>query len=106
MPIRGSAESTTMAVAFNEMSTHLRHWRQEAQDRSARLEASNERFSSVTASARDAIIATDLNGAVAFWSRSAGTIFGYSEDEAIGHSRTRFVADSARDPCLSVLTST
>ena len=62
VPIRGSAESMTMAVAFNEMSTHLRHWHQEAQDRSARLEASYERFSSVTESARDAIISTDQDG--------------------------------------------
>jgi nitrogen fixation/metabolism regulation signal transduction histidine kinase len=41
VPIRGSAESTTMAVAFNEMSAHLRHWHQEAQDRLARVEHLN-----------------------------------------------------------------
>jgi PAS domain S-box-containing protein len=105
VPIRGSAEATTMAVAFNEMSTHLRHWHQEAQDRSARLEASNERFSSVTESARDAIISTDRDGVVTFWSRSAGTIFGYAEDEAIGQSLTGFVAESDRDACLAALTS-
>ena len=96
VPVRGSAESTTMAVAFNEMSTHLRHWRQEAQDRSERLQASYERFSSVTESARDAIISTGQDGAIAFWSRSAGTIFGYGEDEALGQSLTRFVAESDR----------
>jgi PAS domain S-box-containing protein len=106
VPIRGSGESTTMAVAFNEMSTHLRHWRQEAHDRSARLEASYERFSSVTESARDAIISTDQDGAVAFWSRSAGTIFGYAEDEAIGQSLARFIAESDRHVCLAALTST
>jgi len=106
VPVRGGAESTTMAVAFNEMSTHLRHWRQEAQDRSARLQASYERFSSVTESARDAIISTDQDGTVAFWSRSAGTIFGYAEEEAIGQSLTRFVAESDRHACLAALAST
>jgi len=105
VPVRGGAESTTMALAFNEMSTHLLHWRQEAHDRSARLEASYERFSSVTESARDAIISTDQDGAIAFWSRSAGTIFGYAEDEAIGQSLARFVAESDRDACLAVMTS-
>jgi PAS domain S-box-containing protein len=105
VPIRGTAESTTMAVAFNEMSAHLRHWHQEAQDRSARLEASYERFSSVTESARDAIISTDQGGAVAFWSRSAGTIFGYSEDQAIGQSLTRFVAQSDWHACLAAMAS-
>jgi PAS domain S-box-containing protein len=106
VPVRGGAESTTMALAFNEMSTHLRHWRQEAQDRSARLEASHKRFSSVTESARDAIISTDHDGTISFWSRSAGTIFGYTEAEAIGQPLTRFVAESDRHACLAALTST
>ncbi|MQA29848.1 MAG: PAS domain S-box protein [Luteitalea sp.] len=105
VPTRGSAESTTMAVAFNEMSTHLRHWHQEAQNRAARLEASYERFSSVTESARDAIISTDQEGVVAFWSRSAATIFGYVENEAIGQSLTQFVARSDQDACLAALMS-
>jgi PAS domain S-box-containing protein len=105
VPVRGSAESTTMAAAFNSMSTHLRHWRQEAQDRSDRLEASNERFFSVTESARDAIVSTDHDGAVVFWSRSAGTIFGYREGEAIGQPLTRFVAESDRGACSAALRS-
>ncbi len=105
VPIRGSAESTTMALAFNEMSTHLRHWHQEAQDRSARLQASYERFAAVTESARDAIISTDQDGRVAFWSRSAGTIFGYDEDEAIGQSLARFVAEPDRQACFAALKS-
>jgi PAS domain S-box-containing protein len=105
VPIRGSAESTTMALAFNQMSTHLRHWHQEAQDRSARLQASYERFAAVTESARDAIIATDQDGRVAFWSRSAGTIFGYGEEEAIGQSLARFVAEPDRRACLAALKS-
>ncbi|MEO8256262.1 MAG: PAS domain S-box protein [Acidobacteriota bacterium] len=105
VPTRGGAESISMAVSFNEMSAHLRHWHQEAQDRSARLAASYERFSSVTESARDAIISTDQHATVVFWSRSAGTIFGYGEDQAIGQSITRFVAESDRQACLTVLTS-
>jgi PAS domain S-box-containing protein len=105
VPIRGSAESISMAAAFNEMTAHLRHWHQEAQDRSARLEASYERFSSVTESARDAIISTDQDAAVVFWNRSAGTIFGYGEDQAIGQSLTRFVAETDRDACLAALKS-
>ena len=105
VPIRGSAESTSMAVAFNEMTAHLRHWHQQAQERSTRLEASYERFSSVTDSARDAIISTDQDTAVVFWSRSAGLIFGYGEDQAIGQPLTRFVAESDRQACLAALTS-
>jgi PAS domain S-box-containing protein len=105
VPVRGSAESISMAVAFNEMTAHLRHWHQEAQDRSARLEASYERFSSVTESARDAIISTDRDATVVFWNRSAGTTFGYGEGQAIGQPLTRFVAESDREACLAALTS-
>jgi PAS domain S-box-containing protein len=105
VPVRGGAESTTMALAFNEMSTHLRHWHQEAQDRSARLQASYERFAAVTESARDGIISTDQAGRVAFWSRSAGTIFGYGEDEALGQPLARFVAQPDRQACLAALQS-
>ena len=46
--------ATTMARAFNAMGTNLHHWYQEAQDNSARLLVSYERFYAVTDSARDA----------------------------------------------------
>src|SRR5262245_41946888 len=55
----GSAEAMSMAAAFNQMSARLRHWYDEAQAKSSHLEASYARFSSVTESARDAIVSTD-----------------------------------------------
>ena len=105
VPVRGSAEATTMAVAFNEMSTGLRHWHEEARDKSERLQNSYNRFFSVTESARDAIIATDQTGAITFWSRSAGTIFGYDEAEALGRPLTRFIAEPDRQAYLEALTA-
>ena len=105
VPIRGSAEATTMAVAFNEMSTGLRHWHEEASDKSERLQNSYNRFFSVTESARDAIIATDQTGAITFWSRSAGMIFGYEEAEALGRPLTRFIAEPDRQAYLEALTA-
>jgi PAS domain S-box-containing protein len=36
--------------------------------------------------ASDAIVRTDLNGAITFWNPEAQRLFGYSEAEAVGHS--------------------
>ena len=74
---RGSAEATTMANAFNDMTRSLR-------DQSERLNASYLRFSTVTQSARDAIISADTHGDITFWNRSAEATFGYTEAEVLG----------------------
>jgi hypothetical protein len=86
---RGSAEATTMANAFNDMTRSLR-------DQSERLKASYLRFSTVTQSARDAIISTDTQGNITFWNRSAEATFGYTEAEVIGRPITTLVAESDR----------
>jgi PAS domain S-box-containing protein len=86
---RGSAEATTMANAFNDMTRSLR-------DQSERLNASYLRFSTVTQSARDAIISTDAQGDITFWNRSAEGTFGYTEEEVIGQPITMLIAESDR----------
>jgi PAS domain S-box-containing protein len=40
----------------------------------------------------DAFIATDANGIVLFWNRSAERIFGYRADEAVGHDLAELIA--------------
>jgi PAS domain S-box-containing protein len=82
VPLRGGAEATMLAKAFNEMTTSLRR--------------SYERFHSVTDSARDAIVSTDPDGRISFWNRSAQTIFGCLEKDALGQSLTAFVAEDDR----------
>ncbi|HET9467245.1 MAG TPA: ATP-binding protein [Vicinamibacterales bacterium] len=89
VPARGSAEATTMANAFNDMTRSLR-------DQSERLKASYLRFSTVTQSARDAIISTDGHGDITFWNRSAESTFGYTESEVIGRPITMLIAESDR----------
>ena len=83
VPTHGSAEATTMATAFNEMTSHLRHWHEQAEERAKRLETSCERFQSVTESARDGIVSTNAQGSITFWNRSAAAIFGYDEARAL-----------------------
>ena len=89
LPARGSAEATTMAMAFNDMTRSLR-------DQAERLKASYQRFSTVTQSARDAIVSTDEDGRITFWNRSAEATFGYPESEALGKPVTMLIAESHR----------
>jgi len=48
------------------------------------LQESEEKFRTISSSARDAIIMIDDKGTVLFWNKAAETIFGYSAREIIG----------------------
>jgi PAS domain S-box-containing protein len=96
-PLRGTAEAVTMAGAFNEMTATVQHWFEEAKDRSERLQASYERFRTVTESARDGIVSIDGTGAIAFWNRSAAIIFECDEQTAMGTPFVGFI-DPADQP--------
>ena len=96
VPARGSAEAITMAVAFNDMTRSLR-------DHAERLRAAYQRFSTVTQSARDAIVSTDEAGSITFWNRSAETIFGYSEADVLGKPITMLMAPSDRPAYAAAL---
>jgi PAS domain S-box-containing protein len=50
------------------------------------LVESEERFRVISQSAADAIIIFDLDYIIQFWNKAAENIFGYEEEEAIGHS--------------------
>ncbi len=96
VPVRGSAEAETMASAFNEMTSSLR-------DQAERLKGSYQRFSTVTQSARDAIISTDDSGNITFWNRSAEHIFGYAEQAVLGQPLTTLIAESDRNGYAAAL---
>jgi PAS domain S-box-containing protein len=89
VPARGSAEATMMAKAFNDMTRSLR-------DQAERLNASYLRFSTVTQSARDAIISADAHGDITFWNRSAEATFGYAEAEVLGRPITMLIVEADR----------
>ncbi|MBF0195971.1 MAG: PAS domain S-box protein [Magnetococcales bacterium] len=55
------------------------------------LQASEERFRSVTDSTVDAIISADENGKIIFWNKGAQNIFGYSVEEIVGKAVTKLM---------------
>ncbi len=61
------------------------------------LKDSELKFSSVISSASDAIISTNTMGEIVFWNRAAQKIFGYTENEIIGHSLTVLMPERYRN---------
>ncbi len=98
VPGRGSAEATTMAMAFNDMTRSLR-------SQAERLNASYRRFATVTQSARDAIISTDELLNITFWNRSAESTFGYTEQEVLGRPMVNLIGESDRAAWKAALPS-
>jgi PAS domain S-box-containing protein len=61
------------------------------------LSESEERFRSLVAAATDAIIVADGRGMILSWNRSAASLFGYSDEEAIGQSLTLLMPPRYRE---------
>ncbi|SNQ62444.1 PAS domain S-box protein [Candidatus Methanoperedens nitratireducens] len=60
------------------------------------LEQSEMKFRSVVKAANDAIISADSNGNIISWNRRAQTIFGYTEEEALGKSLSILIPERCR----------
>ncbi len=61
------------------------------------LRESEIKFRSITQSASDAIISADSNDNIISWNKSAQTIFGYTEEEALGKSLTIIIPERYMD---------
>jgi PAS domain S-box-containing protein len=90
----GTAEARMMATAFNDMTAALSHFYQEATSRSAQLQEAYERFRAVTESANDAIVSVDASARIVFWNRRAHSVFGHTEQDAIGQPLSMLIAES------------
>ncbi|MBF0445303.1 MAG: PAS domain S-box protein, partial [Magnetococcales bacterium] len=79
------------------------HLEERVRERTEELTQANEllreselKFRSVTNSAIDAIISADSEGKIVSWNQGATLIFGYKEDEILGHSLTLLIPDRYR----------
>ena len=61
------------------------------------LRESEARFRSITQSAADAIISADSDDNIISWNKGAQTIFGYTEEEALGKSLIMIIPERYRD---------
>jgi PAS domain S-box-containing protein len=84
VPSTGSAEAVLLADAFNDMTASLVHWHDEAEARMKQLQVVNDRLSTVTQSASDAIVSVDDSGAIRLWNPGAERLFGYTEPDVSG----------------------
>ena len=91
---RGTAEARIMATAFNDMTSTLSLLHAEATTRSAQLQEAYDQFRAVTESANDAIVSLDAEARIVFWNRRAETVFGYSQQRAIGRSLSMLIVES------------
>ena len=90
----GTAEARIMATAFNHMTLTLGQLHDEATTRSAQLQEAYNQFRAVTESANDAIVSLDSSARIVFWNRRAETVFGYTQDAAIGRSLSMLIVES------------
>ncbi len=56
------------------------------------------RLAAIVANSNDAIIGNDLNGVVTSWNKAAEKIFGYSAEQALGHTLAELIVPGERKP--------
>jgi len=77
---------TKRQLVEKELKRYSEHLEQLVEEKTRKLRESEEHFRSVVERAASAIITLDNRGVIVSWNMAAGTIFGYSADEAIGKS--------------------
>jgi len=63
----------------------------------AKSEEDGLRYTAILESLDDAVISKDLNGVILSWNSAACRIFGYTKDEAVGHSIIIIIPPELRD---------
>ncbi|MEE9339193.1 MAG: EAL domain-containing protein [Methylococcaceae bacterium] len=57
------------------------------------LRESESKFQAIAESANDAIVTANHLGEIIFWNRAASVVFGYTENEILGHSINKLIPD-------------
>jgi PAS domain S-box-containing protein len=66
------------------------------------LQESEEKFRSIAENLSDVIYLTDENGIITYISPAASTVFGYGDDEMIGHSFSDFLGDDEKQRLIPI----
>jgi len=78
-------ELSQLAQAFDQMAESLQRQESERRDAAARLGDISETLKAIIQASPVAVVATDTQGYVKMWNPAAERIFGWSEQEALGH---------------------
>jgi two-component system CheB/CheR fusion protein len=91
MPYRSKSETRGVLLTFVDISS-LR-----------RAEAAARRLSAIVRSARDAIVAQDVQGRIVAWNTGALEMYGYAEKEALGLDSRLLIPEDRRQEELELL---
>jgi len=104
LPVEGhSSEIDELALGFNDMlsqreardaelANHRLFLEETVARRTAELHESEKKFSSICATAQDAIILIDKNCHISYWNLAAQKTFGYSPAQAVGRDLHELLA--------------
>ncbi len=82
---RGPLEVKKLAVDLTGLSKRYSEICDARTDAEISLRESEDKFRSLTGSALDGIILMDHGGNITYWNEAAATLFGFSDEEAMGH---------------------
>ncbi|MCH1924977.1 EAL domain-containing protein [Shewanella sp. C32] len=82
-------EFKSISRAFNQMVEHLN-------TKDLALKESETRYRTLVTTAQEGVIQTDQTGRITFWNHGAEVIFGYKEQEILGHSIATLVPQAQR----------
>ncbi len=84
--IASKDEVGALADSFNQMAASLERRQQEVGRNAAEVQEARDTLSAVIDASPIAIVCTDLDHKLILWNHAAELIYGYSEQEAVGHS--------------------
>ncbi len=102
----GSQVWINLSVAgARDASGKLKHFISVVEDISERREAhdARSRLAAIVESSDDAIVSKDLNGIIKSWNPGAARMFGFTAEEAVGHSITIIIPPELHDEEKQIL---
>jgi PAS domain S-box-containing protein len=98
---RLSKELSEKQIIEAELKLHRDHLEELVNNKTRELQESRERFRAIAENSPDAIIITDVMGVLLYCNRGTEKIFGYSQEELLGHSSIIFLPPQMRERELS-----
>ena len=93
--------SVALNEELNQNIEELKTSKENVEKQKNIIQESEKKLSTITNSAKDAIILIDNSGNVAYWNKAAHEIFGYTKDEIFGKNLHNILAGKKHQPIAS-----